>query len=46
MPIAPNEKAVQKIRDFFTSKFVAPSESNQVAEDVMKALESPILGQY
>ena len=45
MAITPNEDSVQKIRDFFTSKFTAPSAPNQVAEDVWKALEGPIFKQ-
>ena len=45
MAVTPNEASVQKIRDFFTSKFTAPSAQNQVAEDVWKALEGPIFKQ-
>ena len=45
MAITPSEVSVQNIRDFFTSKFTAPSAPNQVAEDVWKALEAPIFKQ-
>ena len=45
MPIAPNEKAIQSIREFFTTKFTAPSAVNQAAEDAWRALEAPIFQQ-
>lgn len=43
MAIQSSEKAIQQIREFFTTKFAAPSSPNQVAEDVWRALEHPLL---
>ena len=46
MVITPSEKAVQSIRELFTTKFTAPSAPNQVSEDVWRALESPFFKQH